>query len=141
MLPPGVREAGLLQLDAAALDEIKPPEFWARVYASHCEVAGQFSDHGNSLFVNYEQLPAIVWESWVNFFGMPGSPDDMDHMRGAARLNAKSPTRVFECDSERKRQAATDAIRAIVDRVAMPYHRQLQLIPNTRRGVEKCSTI
>ena len=128
VLPPGVIESGLLTEDAAVLGQMRPVEFWARVLASRCAAALQFQGHGKSLLVNYRQLPAIVWEALSDFFGMSRSSEDVEHMRYAARFDAKSPSRTFSSDSETKRRAATEALRVLADRLVMPYYQELECI-------------
>ena len=127
-LPPGVIESGLLPDDPVVLRRMSPAEFWARVLARRCAAALRFRGYGKSLFVNYSQLPGIVWKALSVFFGVTLSTADIARMAQVAKFNAKDPSTLFTGDSQIKRQAATDAMRAAVDRWVMPYYQRLESI-------------
>lgn len=127
-LPPGVIESGLVPDDPVVLRQMSPAEFWARVLARRCAAALGFREYGKSLLVNYAQLPGIVWKALSDFFGVTFSAEDIARMVQVAKFNAKDPSTLFTGDSQTKRQAATDAMRAAVDRWVMPYYQRLESI-------------
>ena len=126
MLPPGLAAMGLVDGDPASLEQLPPAEFWARVLAGRCSDALRFQSSGKSLLVNYRQLPALVWESLPDFFGVSYSAEDIERMKSAARFDAKNPSRLFAADSAARQQAATDRIHELAEQWIMPHYRRLE---------------
>ena len=116
-LPSGLAESGLLDEDAETVRAMRPAEFWAHVLARNYKAALQAYAPGNGRLVNYRQLPEIVWESLLGFFGATGSDEEIASMQAASRFNAKNPTRLFVDDTDAKRGVATDEMRAAVERL------------------------
>jgi hypothetical protein len=65
-----------------------------------------------ALLVNYRELPGALWTRVLPHFGVSCSADDRAAIAEAARYDAKSPGLPFSEDTETKRNAATDQIRA-----------------------------
>ena len=130
-LPPGLLEGGLLNIDAANEDisdlEFRPEEFWARVLARSCSAAIDYHKHCPGLIINYRELPAAIWESVLEHFGVYVSNKQIDIMRSVAGFNAKLPNIPFTTDAQTKRESASDATIDAASRWVMPMYDQLEL--------------
>jgi hypothetical protein len=122
---PGMIEPDLLGLDLAEIPPHALDEYCARTLASICQAAVQSGQEGDGLFINYRQLPAIVWSSLLDFFGVVYTESDVDRMRHIAQFHAKNPSAPFGGDTSAKQQAATDELRRLADQWVQPHYRQL----------------
>jgi hypothetical protein len=113
-----------LGLDPATVNPAALDEYAARVLAQLCTAAGDNRGLGRGLFVHYRELPAAIFGSIARHFGLELTPAEIATMTGAARFDAKSPSFVFERDSDAKQREASDEIRDLA-RVwlAEPYER------------------
>ncbi len=127
-LPPGIAQAGLMDGDPAELERMPPPEFWTRVLATRCAAALDSYDPASALLVNYRELPNVVWERLLPFFGITCLPEEIRQMSAVATQNAKNPSRHFEADGDRKRRASPPEVHALIDSLVMPHYRQLESI-------------
>jgi hypothetical protein len=73
---------------------------------------------GSDMLVNYQELPGALWTRVLPHFGVPCSADDRAAMAEAARYDAKNPGQPFSLDPDAKRNAATDQIRSVAERLA-----------------------
>jgi hypothetical protein len=78
------------------------------------------------MLINYKQLPQAIWEKFLGRFGVYCTEAELEKMRGTARLDAKNPAIVFSHDTAKKRQKATDAVRAAAERWLYPVYEQLE---------------
>jgi Nif11 domain len=125
---PGMIEPALLGLDASEIPRISLDEYCARTLASICGAAAQYGQAGDGRFVNYRQLPEVVWSSLLDFFGVTHTTVDVDRMRHVAQFHAKSPSTPFVGDASAKRHAATDDLRRLADQwVQRRYQRLIEL--------------
>jgi len=125
---PGTIEPALLGLGLAEIPPYALDEYCARTLARICGTAVRYGQSGDGRFVNYRQLPEIVWFSLLDFFGVAHTTADIDRMRDVAQFHAKSPSSRFVGDTSAKQQAATDEIRRLADRwVQSPYQRLIEL--------------
>jgi hypothetical protein len=102
--------------------------YLARLFAAFCSAAARLDPLHGSL-VAYDGLPGSVWEVVAPRFGLDLDPSTRQRMARAARLDAKSPAakRVeFTPDNDRKRAAASAALREAVDAVARPAFERLR---------------
>lgn len=127
-LPPGLERAGLLDEDPELVRHLRPAEFWARVLARQCAAALEALCSSQLLLLNYQQLPAAVWESLSSFWGIDLSPGDVERMRQVARRSAKNPEMPFAEDRTSKRQAATDEIHEFAERWVRPHYDRLEAL-------------
>ena len=73
--------------------------------------------------MNYEALPAAVWESVAPHFGLAVDGAARKRMVEAARANAKAPVAkpaAFAADSADKQAAASASLRQAIDALARP---------------------
>lgn len=132
-LPPGLDKANLLNDDSQAISKMRPVEFWARVIANQCAAAIEMYSCSQLLFVNYSQLPEMVWTDIVNFFGVTLSAEDVEQMQKVLTRNSKEPGKPFFNDSSNKRDAATREIYELVDHFVRPYYDHLETIHMRKR--------
>jgi hypothetical protein len=81
------------------------------------------SHAGGLRLVNYTELPDVTY----SFFGIEWTPEQLQRMRQASQLDAKTPYFVFEDDRASKCSAATDRIRAAAAGLAPLYQRLEEL--------------
>ena len=77
-----------LGLDAAL--QLPPEEYGARVLAAFCDAALRSGGPDRCAFVDYADLPEIVFSELLDTFGLPAGDDDLRRMRDVARLDSKS---------------------------------------------------
>jgi Sulfotransferase family len=116
---PGTRPAETWQMP--------PEEYCARVLERFCENAIEEieRDATNALLINYEQLPQAMAASICPHFGLEYLPEDEEKMTAAARRDAKNPNSAFQPDSKKKRDEASEAALAAVERLR-PLHKKLE---------------
>ena len=122
---PWVIAPQLFGLDADAGLRLTPEDYTARVLAAICRAALEHRRTGDALFVDYRQLPAAVESLLPKFFRVTYSEDDRQLMHQTAQRDAKNPVMHFAADTDAKRRAATDNIRAAAARWLDPLYRQL----------------
>jgi hypothetical protein len=103
-------------------------EYGARVLARMAQAAVQFHHSGRSRFVNFCELPGVVWESLLAFFGVECSGSDLAALQRAAQFDAKRPALHFESDVAAKQNAASEELRALAARWVQPVYEQLEQI-------------
>ncbi|HTD22950.1 MAG TPA: sulfotransferase [Terriglobales bacterium] len=131
-LPPGIADTGLVEGDPAELAEMRPEEFWARVLAARFSEALKFYQPGQTLLMNYAQLPEAALGPMLEFLSAACSPEDVEHMRKAALWNAKEPSKKFHNDSNQKRHAVPMSAHALVERLVLPLYLSLESIRTAR---------
>lgn len=126
VLPPGLIDSGLLHADVATLKAMRPVEFWARALARCCQAALQAFEFPQARFINYRQLPDVVWTSLLSHFDVAGSDDEIQTMRAASRFNAKNPGKLYVDDAARKQSQATAEMRAATDEFLSTLYERLE---------------
>lgn len=129
---PGVHDSSLYGMDPITALTVSPEEFCARVLGSVFEAALNHIADGGRL-INYHQLPNVLWEELVNFFGTSFSEGEIEGMRSASRADAKNPSAMFTSDKERKRQSATAKITEMAERWCYPAYERLEAARLTSR--------
>jgi len=127
-LPPGVANADLVEGNPSELAALSAAEFWARVVDANFAAALHHHQPDRSLLLNYSQLPEATVEHLPAFFGITFSEDELQSMREGASQNSKHPEQRFTSDSEHKRQAMSEEVRALVEELVMPHHQQLEVL-------------
>lgn len=113
---------------------MRPEEFIARVLGRMLEaaVAGCTSEGG--LLLHYEELPDAAWTRFRGVLGIASDGTAREALRRAALRDAKSPQLDFAADSERKRGAVSDALRAANERWAAEAYRALERLRLVERA-------
>jgi len=99
---PGLINPQLLGLTWPDLAGMPPDEYCARVLAGVCQSALTQEPEGQSVFINYAQLPEAVENLLLPFFKIPCSPEELGEMRRAAEWDAKEPSVRFSADRTAK---------------------------------------
>ncbi len=100
-----------------------------------CKVALQHSGEGGRL-VNYRQLPEVVPESLLKFFGLHCSDSELETVRAAAKRDAKNPVFTFQSDSQKKRERATNAIHEAAAKWLYPVYEELEAARQAHRAIQ-----
>ena len=115
----------------------KPPveDFCAAHLATLTETAVQALSHSNSLgrAVDYQQLPAVLWERILPAWGVELTDADverLEHDTAAQYSKGRGPKAgaAFEGDSAHKQEAAWEAVQAAAGRYLQPSFAQLQAL-------------
>jgi gluconate kinase len=122
---PGVLAPGLFGMNLQTAFSIRPEDYCARVLVSICTAALQHCQDGGRL-INYRQLPEVVPESLLKFFSLPCSDDEIEKVRAAGKRDAKNFSATFQNDSQKKRDKATEAIRAAADKWLYAIYEDLE---------------
>lgn len=128
---PGVLPLGLFGMDVQTATSLPPEEYCAKVLALICKAALQHSREGGRL-INYRELPEVVPESLLKFFGLRCSDSELETLRAAAKRDAKNPAATFQSDWQRKRERATNAIRDASDKWLYPVYEELEAARQTQ---------
>jgi len=93
---PGVIEPELFGFGPGEVTQIVPEEYGARVLAAICRAALSHRDDGNGMFINYTQLPDIMWSSVLEFFQVNYGAEDLARMKEILKFDAKNPSILFD---------------------------------------------
>jgi hypothetical protein len=129
---PGALPAELFGMDLETALSISPEEYCAKVLATICNAALQQHQDGG-LLINYSELPEIVWDRMLDFFGVDCSESELDALRVAAQRDAKNPSASFQTDAVKKRQMASEAVRAAADKWLYPVYEKLEAARQAQR--------
>ena len=123
---PGMLSPAASLVPMAAARGMPREEYIARVIgrileagALHCAAAG-----GRP--VNYDELPAAVSGALAATLGVDSDATTLAAMGEVTGQDAKTPQLPFEHDSARKQREASAALRAAVEKHAMPHFRALE---------------
>ena len=89
---PGLVDPQRFGLDPAFVAQMSLDEYCARVLARISVAAAMHVQLGHGRLVNFTQLPAALWESLGEFFGVTWTPDDLERMQRASLADAKTPS-------------------------------------------------
>lgn len=123
---PGVIEPGLFGFGADEVTQIVPEEYGARVLAAICRAALSHSDDSNGMFINYTQMPDIMWSSVLKFFQVTYAAEDIDRMKETVKFDAKNPSIFFGAHVAPRDWQPSDSIRAAADRWVGDLYEELQ---------------
>jgi len=125
------RRFGLSPQDVAAMSF---DTYTARVIALACSAVLSF-DAGQiagGLLINHRDLPGAIWKKLTGFLGLELPDSDLAIMREAATFSGKNPSIKYTDDSDQKKRAAHDGLRALADQwLAGPYQ-QLESVRRSR---------
>ena len=115
----------LFGMDIETATSLSSDDYCAKVLATICRAALKHNLDGGRL-INYSQVPDIVWSSLLNLFGVSLSESELQSMQAAAQFDAKNPTWVFSDDRTRKKEQATESVRAAAERWLYPVYEELE---------------
>jgi hypothetical protein len=121
---PGVLDPSLFGLDPAAVAQMAPEEYCARVLAA---IYGAALEHRDSVahFVDYGELPDAVFSRILDAFGLDYDEPAGARMRELAGFDAKNPGLSFTPEGEATDREAPPALREAADRWVRPVYEEL----------------
>jgi hypothetical protein len=123
---PQVIDPARFGLDASAAKQLSPDEYCVRVLARVASAALAHLPIGRSRFVNFSELPEVVWQSLGQFFGIEWSAEDLAALALASKRNAKVPGAVHADDRAEKQQAASAELRQLAETWLGETYRRLE---------------
>jgi hypothetical protein len=96
MREPGLQMAGVLggpPFDGIPFPGASPLEYRARILGRFFDAAAEAPE--DALVVSYDELPEALPERIAPFLGLHLDAEATEHMRGAGRRDAKSPSRAY----------------------------------------------
>jgi hypothetical protein len=123
---PGLVDTKDLGLDPGLYPRVSFDAYGAQVLAAIGEAALRGMAGGGGRLVHYRQLPALVEDELVEFFGLELSASDREAMRRAAGFHAKRPGTTFASDAEDKQRTATAELRRLADEIAGDVYTRLE---------------
>jgi hypothetical protein len=123
---PGFLPAQLLGLNLYKSYTLAPADYCARVLALLCQAALAETDARTFRLVNHRQLPAVVNDELLDFFGVAVTDGERAAMHATTQFHAKEPARPYADDSEAKRRAASDDAQQAAARWVKPLYEQLE---------------
>lgn len=132
--PPSILSE-LVSKEGRELDSLSIAEYCAVHLASICEAAlREYDASGRGRFVNYNQLPDILWDSILpdHFHLEPLHAHQLSRMKEVAALDARgNATVVFQQDSARKHEISSEEIHQAVNTFLKPLYSRMQEITQT----------
>lgn len=125
---PGIVDPRLFNLDPAAVTQMLPDEYCARVLAQISVAAAMHAQLGHCRLVNFTQLPAVLWESLGKFFGVEWTPDDLARMQYVSLADAKNPAQPHAADGAAKQREAGAEIHRLADALLREPYAHLESI-------------
>ncbi|HTB80035.1 MAG TPA: sulfotransferase [Opitutaceae bacterium] len=125
---PGLVDPRLFGLEPAAVAQMSPDEYCAQVLARISMAAAMHLRRGHGRLINFTQLPAVLWESLGEFFGVEWTPDDLARMQRATLASAKTPALPHADDRAAKQREASAEIRHLAATVLRGPYEQLESI-------------
>lgn len=125
---PGALTPETLGLDLASAVAMEPDEYAAHLLESLCRAAREGLALGGGLLVHYRELPDAVADTVAAHFGVTWSEPERARMAEAAARDAKDPARRFAGERDSRQREATDALRALAERIVGPVYRELETL-------------
>jgi hypothetical protein len=89
----------------------------ATVLAANCRWIARST---STPLVEYTQLPSSGWLDVAPHFGLELTDTEVGQMQRMAGVNAKSPTRTFVSDTDKKRREASTLAHALAEKILHP---------------------
>lgn len=112
--------------------QMPPEEYCARILAKMCESAMPFSEDRDGKFIDYSQLPDVVFKEILAHFKLDLSAEDLEKMRFATQFNAKTTSLNFTPDSEEKRKEASEIAVKAAENFVNPLYKKLEEIRTSK---------
>jgi hypothetical protein len=123
---PGIVDPRLFDLDPAAVAQMSLDEYCARVLARISMAAAMHAQLGRGRLVNFTELPAVLWESLGEFFGVEWTPDDLARMQRGSLADAKNPTLSHADDRAAKQREAGAEVHRLADALLREPYEHLE---------------
>ncbi|EEF62895.1 sulfotransferase [Pedosphaera parvula] len=132
---PGAVPPSLLDCDLVTALLMSREEYCARALAKYCQNALTHHQQYPGLFINYTQLPDVVFSSITDHFKMHWSTSETEQMRKVTQFNVKDPSRQFVADTAAKTQAASDLVRRLADQWVRPLYDRLETVRQKQSSI------
>ena len=112
----------LIEIVAAEDRPASPEQRVARAFGAFCAAVARLDPRRGRL-VDYEKLPAAVWDTVAPHFSLPVDARQRAEIEQAARMNAKAPlgsSREYASDAATKQAVASIELRRAIDSFAGP---------------------
>ncbi len=129
---PGVRPPAWFQMDLVEALVMPTEEYIARVLGVIGRDAVEHAGLGGGMFVNYRDLPEIIWNAVSDHFGVHWSADEVALMESATRLDTKNPGQPFLDDTRAKQAEADQSVRQAADRWVRPVFDRMEALRAAR---------
>lgn len=139
---PGIVNPWLFGFDPAAVTPMSPDEYCARVLARISVAAAMHARLGRGRLVNFTELPAVMWESLGEFFGLEWTQDDLARMQRGSLADAKNPSLAHADDRAAKQREAGEEIHRLTEALLCEPYEQLETIRLAQAdGAESASAL
>jgi hypothetical protein len=129
---PGAIEPELFGFGPDEVTQIVTEEYCARVLAAICRAALSHRDDSNGMFINYTQLPDIIWYSVLKFFQVTYGAEDLARMKESLKFDAKNPSILFDPDATPGDRPPSDLIVLAADKWVGGLYDELQAAASVR---------
>ncbi len=123
------QSAMMLGCDTEEVRNMSREEYGARMIGQTCSVAAE-NVNNNSMFIDYGELTSETLVKIARFFGVDPSPLELSQIYETGAMYSKDPTKVFQSDSEGKRQEASALIRAQSEKWALEGYLKALAVAN-----------
>ena len=123
---PGALSPVLFGLDPREPWITRLDEYAAQVLARFCSAALEHCADGQGALMNFNELPHVVPDTLLKFFGVQYAAEEITRLRNAAGFDAKRPGLPYENDTMAKQRAASEELRSLCDRIVRPCYEQLE---------------
>ncbi len=122
---PGAISPVILGLEPADITALSKEEWCARVLVGILRAAVQARSDPRVLFINYRDLPEVLFGPILRHFGICLAQDEELRMRETAAFDAKTPSFWFKSDSDEKQAKASPVSRELCDTRLNSLYREL----------------
>ncbi len=113
-------------LPAERLFSMAREEYAARALGILCESALAHSNDEKALFIEYNELPAAVFDKIAEHFGLELADADVESMRAASTVHAKTGEKNYSSDSDKNRAEVSDEVRRAAEEFIRPAYDKLR---------------
>lgn len=124
-LVPGLIGVTVPGIDPGEAIRMPQAEYIARVLAAVMSAGLEHVGPLGGKAINYDSLPEGVFSSIAPHFGLSFSPVEKEAMKAVTAFHAKTPCFNFEPDSENKRNAAGEEVKALCSTLLDPIYEKL----------------
>jgi hypothetical protein len=132
---PGVIQPELFGFAPGEITTLAPEDYMGRVLAAICKSALLQRQNSNGMFINYAQLPTIVWSSVLDFFKFTLDASDLERMKKSAQNDARNPFVPFDPLAVQARQSPSDSIARAADKWFGDLYEELRSAATESQGL------
>jgi hypothetical protein len=130
---PGTLPPQLLGLDINSVQSLSLEEYCARMLAQICAAAIEQARVAPLLLVNHNELPSVVSDKLLDYFGVAYTPAELARMRETTAFHAKLPGLPYVDDRTAKSGAASAEVRRLAAQWVSPRYEELESMRRFKR--------